>query len=196
MAQKQGRLVVLNGTSSSGKTSTAESLAELLGPACIITGLDDILGRVQPFGSESPKAVGRLLRTLRVLWFQLTDGRLRLFRQLHREVIVYVQSNHDVILETALMDPRARRDAAECFAPLNGFFIAMKPPLFVSEQWEAGRDDRPQGQARKHFDLVHARDTYDLILDPSQMTPQSCAEAILQRLAGSSPVAFRRLLDQ
>ncbi len=54
------------------------------------------------------------------------------------------------------MDSRALRDAAECFAPLDGLFVGLKPPLAVSEKWEAGRGDRPIGQARKHYDLIHA----------------------------------------
>jgi chloramphenicol 3-O phosphotransferase len=91
------------------------------------------------------------------------------------------------------MDRRALRDAAECFAPVGGFFIGIKPPLEVSEQWEAARGDRRIGQARAHYDLIHAHGTYDLVLDPSQMTPQECAQAILDQAQGMRPDAFQRI---
>jgi chloramphenicol 3-O phosphotransferase len=173
-------LIVLNGASSAGKTSTAQALLELLGTQCAITGLDDILERTQPFGPEGGGALGAIRRSIQITWFQFTDGRLRLFKQLHREVAALAQAGRDVIVETALMDPRALRDAAECFSPLGGLFVGMKPPLVVSEQWEAARADRPRGQARKHYDLIHGHGVYDLVLDPSTMTSRECAVVIMR----------------
>ena len=191
MSRAQPALIVLNGASSSGKTLTAQALVKALGPDCVVSGLDDILERVQPFGPDD----GGLLRGVRVAWFQLTDGRLRLFKTLHREALAHYQSGRNVVLEMALMDRRALQDAAACFATLNALLVAMNPPLAVSEQWEAQRGDRPSGQARKHYDLIHAHGIYDLRLDPSQMTPADCATAILNRLAGPPPDAFRKLLN-
>jgi chloramphenicol 3-O phosphotransferase len=192
MVQARSVLIVLNGASSAGKTTIARALLSLLGPGCVVTGLDDILARVQPFG---PKDGNVFLRGIRIACFGFTDGRLRLFKQLHREVAAQSMAGHDVIVETALMDPRALRDAAECFAPLEGWFVGIKPPLDISAQWEAARGDRPRGQARRHYELIHAHNTYDLVLDPSTRMPQQCAAAIVHRLAGSPPDAFRRLLN-
>jgi chloramphenicol 3-O phosphotransferase len=195
MAQQGGILIVLNGASSSGKTSTAQALGAILGTQCVHTGFDDILDRVQPFGPENAGRIGQLLRSMRISWFRLTDGRLRLFKRLHQEVVALVQAGHTVIMDTALMDRRALQDAAARFAPLGGFLIGMKPPLAVSEQWEAARADRPPGQARQHYDLIHAHDIYDLLLDPSKMPPHECARAILQHIQAVPPSAFCRLLD-
>jgi chloramphenicol 3-O phosphotransferase len=194
MAQKRGILIVLNGASSAGKTCTAQALVSILGTQCIHTGFDDILARAQPFGPEDASALAALRRTIQIIWFQRTGGRLRLFKRLHREVVALAQAGHDVIVDTALMDLRTLRDAAECFAPLGGLLIGMKPPLAISEQWEAARGDRPPGQARKHYDLIHTHGIYDLLLDPSQMTAHECAMAILRHMDGTPPSAFRRLL--
>jgi chloramphenicol 3-O phosphotransferase len=182
-----GRIIVLNGASSAGKSTIIDELSRKIGP-CVVTGLDDILERSRPFGSErSP------LRALRILFFQLTDDRLALFRRLHREIAAYALNGQDVLVETALMEVRALRDAAECFAPLNGWFIGVKPPLEVSEAWEASRTDRPAGQARRHYDLIHAHNTYDLTLDPSSLGADGCAAAILSHIASQQPSAFSRL---
>ena len=193
MTTQRNFLIVLNGASSSGKTLTAQALRAQLGASCIYTGFDEILARVQPFGPDHGGMWHGLQRSVRILWFQLTDGRLHLLKQLHREVVAQVQAGHPVIVETALMDPRALQDAAACFAPVGGLFVGMKPPLAVSEQWEVQRGDRPQGQARKHYDLIHQHGLYDLLLDPAQLTPEACAVAILQRLAGPPPYAFQQL---
>lgn len=169
-----GKLIVLNGASSAGKTTIAHALIPRMGDGVVFTSFDHILEREKPLGDE-----GDLMRFLRVLRFQLTDGRLRLFRQLHREVADLVRGGSDVILETALMDRRALLDAASQFAPLGGCFVGIKPPLEVSEQWEAQRGDRPRGQARLHYDLIHAHGHYDLVIDPSVHAPDVCAEMIL-----------------
>jgi chloramphenicol 3-O phosphotransferase len=190
LAARGAALVVLNGASSAGKTSIAQALASRLGPGCVLTGLDEILERVRPLGRE-----GSAGRGLRVLWFQLSDGRLRLFRRLHREAAAFARGGRDVIVESALMDRRALLDAAACFAPLGGLFVGVKPPLAVSEHWEAARADRPTGQARKHYALIHAHGHYDLLLDPSVLTPAECASAILRRLAGPRPEAFQKIFD-
>ena len=182
-------LVILNGASSAGKTTIAQALAGHL-PGCVCTGLDEILARVQPLGREGSPGRG-----LRVLWFQLSDGRLRLFRQLHREAAAHARAGRAVIVESALMDQRALLDAAACFAPLGGLFVGVRPPLAVSEQWEAARGDRPIGQARKHYDLIHRHGLYDLLLDPSTMSPTECASAIVRRLEGPRPDAFQKILE-
>lgn len=120
---------------------------------------------------------------------------MRLAAALHREVATVVRAGHHVVVDTALMDRRALRAAAARFAPVGGLFVGMKPPLAVSERWEAQRGDRPRGQVRRHHARVHAHETYDLVLDPSTLTPQECASAIMQRLeVGPVPSAFRRLL--
>ena len=193
---QQPLLIVLNGASSSGKTSTARAIQQLLGSGCVITGLDDILERTQPFGPESHNALDAIARSARILWFQATDGRLKLFKQLHHEVIALAQTGHDVVVEIAYMDRRALLDAAVQFAPLDGLLVGMKPPLEISEAWETARTDRPRGQARKHYDLVHAHNNYDLLIDSSKMSPQECASAIIEYLQQSKPHSFRQLLEQ
>lgn len=189
-------LIILNGASSAGKTTIADALIGLLDEPCICTGFDDILDRVRPFGSDDGNLLHRLKRAYLVIRFQFTEGRLKLFKQLHREVVSHYQMGKSVIVDTALMDPRALLDAAERFAPLGGIFIGVKPPLAVSEEWEAKRGDRPAGHVRRHYDLIHAHGVYDLVLDPSQMTPQECARAILNRVQGPPADAFQRIRDE
>jgi chloramphenicol 3-O phosphotransferase len=195
MLSRSPVIIVLNGASSSGKTVTGQAVVKLLGSNCILTGLDDILERVQPFGAEAGGSWSTLQRWLRIMWFQLTDGRLQLFKKLHREVVAHYQAGHDVVVETSLMDRRALQDAAICFSSANAMFVGMKPPLEVSEAWEAKRNDRPIGQARKHYGLIHAHGIYDVVLDPSQMSPEECAATILNRSSEFRPNAFQRILE-
>lgn len=196
MTTDKHSLFVLNGASSSGKTSIAKEMIALLGNECVYTGFDEILERVRPLGAEGHGMTSQLLRAVRILYFSATDGRFKLLQRLHREVAAHYRSDRNVIVETSLMDRRALIDAAEQFAPLNGFFVGVKPPLSVSMQWEAQRGDRPVGQAQLHYDLIHAHGIYDLELDSSQMTPVQCAKLILEEQRKSTPHAFHDILAQ
>lgn len=190
LADPHHPIIVLNGASSSGKTSIVQALVTLLDDQCVCTGLDEIMARVQPFGAEDGN---KLIRSLRILYFTATDGRLRLFKQMHREIMAHYNMHHTVIVETAYMDPRALHDAAEQFALLNAFLVGIKPPLSVSLEWERQRGDRPIGQAQKHYDQVHAHGIYDLEIDSSRMTPADCAKQILLECEKAEPHAFRQL---
>ena len=188
-------IVVLNGASSSGKTLTARALVKLLNSNCILTGLDDILERDKPFDVKGTGALASIRRAIKIMLFQLTDGRLKLFKKLHHEVLGAYRSGQSVIVETSLMDQRALRDAALCFSPFHALFVGMKPPLEVSEGWEAKRNDRPIGQARKHYDLIHSLAIYDLTLDSSLMSPEECAASILNYLNESRFGSFQKILE-
>lgn len=188
-------IILLNGASSSGKTLTAQALQQRLGVQCVVTGFDDIMERDKPFGREDGRIMQRSRRAFQIIRFQLTDGRLALFKQLHREVVELHEAGYNVVVETALMDTRALYDAAERFFALNTLFVGMKPPLEISEQWEAQRQDRPIGQARKHYHLIHAHALYDLTLDPSQHSPDECATLILTALNRSRPTALQKICD-
>jgi len=195
MSNESPVIVVLNGTSSSGKTLTAQALVKLLNSNYILTGLDHIMERDQPFAVKGTGTLAGIRRAIKIILFQLTDGRLKLFRKLHQEVVSLYRSGYGVIVETSLMDKRALRDAALCFSGLNALFVGMKPPLEVSEQWEKKRNDRPIGQARKHYDLIHAAAIYDLTLDPSLLSPEECATAILHHLDESQFTSFQKILE-
>lgn len=186
-------ILVLNGGSSAGKTLIAHALVERAQHPCMITGLDTLLERAQPFGPEPSTPWQALQRARRIRRFQQQDGRYHLFRRCHQEALVAWQGGQTVIVDTALMDPRALRDAAAVFAPVDGYLIGIKPPLAVSEQWERQRGDRDVGQARRHYALIHQHNTYDLVIDTSLHTPQEAAVLIFARCAAGAPTAFRKL---
>jgi hypothetical protein len=96
MSNRTPVIIILNGASSSGRTLTAQALLKVLGVNCVLTGFDDILEREKPFGPEDKKGRSNFQRLRRILWFQFTDGRLQLFKKLHREVIAHYQAGHDV----------------------------------------------------------------------------------------------------
>lgn len=104
MSNESPIIVVLNGASSSGKTLTAQALVKLLNSNCILTGLDDIMERDKPFGVKGNGTLASIRSAIKIMLFQFTDGRLKLFKKLHHEVVSMHQSGYSVIVETSLME--------------------------------------------------------------------------------------------
>jgi chloramphenicol 3-O phosphotransferase len=194
MTLKRPTLIILNGASSSGKTFAARALADVFGSNCVVTGFDTFFDEIQPYNRKEKGVTAAFRRAFGHSRFQLTDGRAHMEAALYKEALATHQSGRDVIVETTLLDTRALVAAARCFAPPNGLFVTLKPPMAIAQQWEARRDDRPLGQTRRQYERVYMHDFCDLLLDPSTLTPMACADAILARLAGPPFDAFCRVL--
>ena len=179
-----GTAIILNGASSAGKSLIAAELLQWPGSNAIGTGFDDMLDRQ---AAENNGFFKRLSRHF--------DPRFRLntFRRLHTEIVALLDEHRHVIVDTAIMEPAALADLADRLAERRAYLIGVKPPLSVSETWERQRGDRPIGQARKHYDLVHRHNTYDLLIDTSRLPPAEAASLILQHIAQHPPQALAAL---
>lgn len=180
----QKTAIILNGSSSAGKTWIAQELMKLLGPEAIYTGLDEILERNRPAGT------GLMHQLLRHFKF---SNRLKILYQLNAEIAEHLKQRRNVIADVAIMEPLALKDLAEKLQRQNAYFIGVKPPLAVSEEWEKARGDRPAGQARKHYHIIHQHNVYDLTIDTSIISPQSAADLILTYIRENRPAAFYTL---
>jgi chloramphenicol 3-O phosphotransferase len=203
----QGKIIYLNGASSSGKSLIAQALQGVLDGSCIHTGLDHYLERVperfhaHSDGVNPPAADG-------FLWIhkgpdgQVTEIRLgptglRMIRGLYRAAAVLAAEGNDLIIDDVLFDPQALREAVGALSPFGVLFVGVRCPLEVAEQRERDRGDRTLGLARAHHELVHAHGVYDMEVDTSIASPLECALQIRRRLLdGPAPSAFRRLMER
>ncbi len=184
---KPGTVIVLNGTSSSGKTSIIRALQESLDEPFLEAGIDKFIWMMPRRYLERP------------LWDDVlglahtagTAGQ-QLVRTMHTAVAAISRSGSHVIADHVLVDPRWLPACAAAFADLPAYFIGVRCPLEVLEARETMRRDRTLGQAKAQFHLVHAHAVYDLEVDTALLTPQQCAAQIIARLA-DPPSAFKRL---
>jgi chloramphenicol 3-O phosphotransferase len=197
-----GTIIVLNGTSSAGKSALAQALQDLLPGYPIHTGIDHFHerapGRIHVSSDGLNPAVadgflwvfpdhGDIVTELRV-----GPIALKLWAGMHAAVAALAAAGNDVIVDDLLFDPRVRDEAIETLYPFDPLFVGVRCPLDVAERRERERD-RTTGLARA---LAGAHDgcLYDVEVDTSVMTPQECATVIRDRLAvGPPPDAFCRL---
>lgn len=217
----QGNIVLLNGTSSAGKTSIAKALQDLMETPYLHTGTDHFLPRVpskyfvvsdglHPATAEyfllvypagTPRAVadregGATVYSQGVLTeVRIGPGGLKLLAGMYRSIAALAEAGIDVIVDAVIYDRRELKAAVEALAGCCVLFVGLKLPRAVAEQRERERGDRGPGGAMAFYDLVHARAIYDLELDTSLMSPLECAQRIKQTLQQEPPRAFRELFQ-
>ena len=187
--EPRGTIVILNGTSSSGKTSLVRSLQDRLDVPLLDAGIDrflwmlpkrylnpplwdDVLGRATEAG-----ATGQVL----------VSG-------MHHAIAALARAGNHVVADHVLVDPRWVDECARLYRDLPAYLIGVRCPLAVLEQREQQRQDRTLGQARAQFDLVHAHGVYDLEVDTSLASPEQCAQQIMELLRSARPPQAFRIL--
>jgi chloramphenicol 3-O phosphotransferase len=196
-----GKIIVLNGTSSSGKTSLVAALQELLEEPYLDVGLDKFLWMLpkrylnepaywrEVFIYHWPEGGGP-----EGLVIETGPRGHRLVSGMHQAIAVLAWTGNNVIADHVLLEPAWVQECAELFADLPALFVGVRCPLEVVEQRERARGNRTLGQARAQFYRVHGHGLYDFEVDTSQHDSQACALAIKQWLESNPyPVAFKQL---
>jgi chloramphenicol 3-O phosphotransferase len=192
-----GNIILLNGTSSAGKTTIAQALQEVMEVPYLHTGIDQFLMEHLPKGlvvysdGVHPKeADGWLavfhddaLTQVRIgpLGYQYLAG-------MYRAVAAFAGVGLGVIVDDVIYDERVLRLAVDILPAENVFFVGIRCPLEVAERREVERGNRATGGARTFHPLVHRHAVYDCEVDSAAGTPLACAREIQRRLNEHSGV--------
>jgi chloramphenicol 3-O phosphotransferase len=190
-----GRLVVLNGVSSSGKTTLASSFRDeqaRSGDFWLLIGIDDALSKLPSQWVDLGLLTGPGEYADGGLWFEQTPSgrRLRvgeLGRELidlyHQWVSVAVRSGMNVIVDDVVVDRETYESWERVLEGLEPVWVAVRCPLEVAESRELARGDRALGLARAQHDVVHRDIPYAFEIDTGDLSaPQ--AHAALRRCLG------------
>ena len=183
-----GTILILNGTSSSGKTTLLRLLQDALDPPFLEFGIDKIIWMLPKRYSSPPlwdEVLGRADQA-GVFGQQLIHG-------LHRAIRTLSENGLNVLADHVLVEPTWALDLAEQLADLPAYLIGIQCPLEELEQREKNRKDRTLGQARAQFNLVHAHEIYDLTVDSAAFTPEENVQQVLQFLRVYPPRALGQM---
>jgi chloramphenicol 3-O phosphotransferase len=195
-----GRVIVLNGPSSVGKTSIASAFQESAIEPWLRLGFDSFLDFVpEPLRHVLPSADNGFR------WHpapdegneptRITVGPFghQVVRGMHRAIAALARSGLDVIVDDVLLEPSWLDDYLVALEGLDVIFVGVNAPLDVIEEREAARGDRFPRQARGHYDIVHYDDLYDVRIDTSVTSATAGARLIAERLAAGPGAAFDEL---
>lgn len=184
-----GKVIILNGASSSGKTSILTKLQGLFEEPYLNAGIDKFIWMLPKRYLDRPLWDD-------VLGLATEAGAMgnRLFSSMHKVIQLISLEGLNVIADHVLVEPAWVKECARLFAPLPAYFIGVQCPLDVLIQREADRKDRTLGQAKAQYPLVHKDLVYDLVVDTSLMGIEDCALEIKNYInLGEPPNAFRQL---
>jgi len=186
---KPGTIILLNGTSSSGKTSIVRALQNMLEEPYLEAGIDKFIWMLPPRYLERP-----LWDDVLGLASQAGETGHTLVLGMHQAIEALAQSGNNVIADHVLVEEIWWQDCIRRFSDLPVFLIGVRCPLETVEQREKARRNRTLGQARAQLGVIHGRGIYDLDVDTSRYSAEECASQIVARVkAGEPPDALRRL---
>ncbi|MEU0150198.1 AAA family ATPase [Streptomyces sp. NPDC006288] len=174
-----GLIIFLNGTSSSGKSSIAKALLDVLGDTYFHMPVDAF--HAMRTGPRLPP--DELAAMLERTW-----------RGFHRAVAGMAAAGNNVVVDHLFSEPWRLRDCLALFTPQDVVLVGVRCSLPELERRELARGDRPAGLAARQFDRVHAHGVYDVECDTERSSAADCARQIVDFLPRRPrPTAFERM---
>jgi chloramphenicol 3-O phosphotransferase len=183
-----GEVIVLNGTSSAGKsTLAAEMQTQLVArSSCwVILGIDDFLGklpapwvRYREVGAHADEGVSFVRAGSDIVFRAGPVGRA-LLAGYRRAVAAVVRSGVNVIVDEVVLDEEAWAQWESELRGLDPFWVRVDCPIEVCEARERARSDRLPGLARSQATFVHRHPRYRVAVDTSTAPAPELAQAVL-----------------
>ena len=184
-----GVIVILNGASSSGKTTLLRLLQERLEEPYLDAGIDKFIWMLPERWLERP-----LWDDVLGLATRAGEAGQRLFNGMHHAIAELSRAGNNVLADHVLVEPAWVTECAALFTGLPAYLIGVRCPLEVLVERERSRRNRTLDQAAAQHPLVHAHGVYDFEVDTARFNPQECAEQVATFLAaGIPPRAFKFL---
>jgi chloramphenicol 3-O phosphotransferase len=172
-------VIVLNGGSSSGKSSIASCLQQQLERTWLTLGVDDLIralshgpsdttaGGSIHFGSDGSISVGDVFHQAEAAW--------------HQGVAAIARAGTAVIVdEVFLHGGRSQARLAATLQGLSVVWIGVHCDPDVAETRGIQRGDRIRGQARDQALRVHQGVRYDIVVDTTRTSSAQCAAKIVE----------------
>lgn len=173
------QVIILNGGSSSGKTTIATCLQEILPSPWLRQGIDNLIdalpqrlltsGTGITFGADGSVHPGQEFRRLESAWMQ------GIAAMAHAGARIIID---DVFLSG--VDARNRWQAA--LVNVSVLWVGVRCDPAVAAERELRRRDRVPGMAQAQALMVHAGIAYDTEVDTSSTSAMECAERIARLL--------------
>lgn len=178
-----GKIILLDGASSAGKSTLAMAMQRRL---------------PMPFWHYSIDH----LRVAGVLpWARIDSGefawsRLRgaFFDGFHRSVAAFAEAGNNLLVEHIVETEEWMLRLVRLLAGFDVFFVGIHCPLDELERRERQRGDRRPGEARADFAFVHTFGSYDFEVSSTEDADVMASRVVAAWQARATPSAFTKML--
>lgn len=181
LSERKGRIILLNGASSSGKTSIGRALLPLLADPWFLIPADQIGAMRSTVHTRhlDDAEIAEMLRRTRVGY--------------HRAVAALASAGNDVIMDYPLSEQWRLDDLLQTLRGYDVTLVEVRCSPAELERRERERGDRPLGTALSQT-LVYTYGQHDIAVDTTSTSPIECATTIASAFeAIPVPKAFDRL---
>jgi len=200
-----GKIILLNGSSSSGKTTLSHALQKAFKEPYQHIALDQFRdgmpGRYRGLnsphgtpGSEGLNIVPVDLDGGRVTEIRFGEMGKNMLKAMRRAIRTFVLEGQNVIIDDILFEMDFLRDYLYVLKDIEVLFVGVRCALETVNARERTRSGRFPGTATSHFEIVHHNLGYDLEVDTRLSSPESCALQIVEFMqTQTGNCAFERL---
>jgi chloramphenicol 3-O phosphotransferase len=164
--RQSGRVLLLIGASSVGKTTLAQALQRSLNGLWLIAGVDTFWGMLE----EETLPAGEFRTD--------SEAMARITRGWHRAVAALAREGNDVLVDELPIHRWWLDDWREVLEGLRWSSVLLTARLPTLTARESQRGDRPSGLAASDLVTVPTHEGFDLVIDTDDKTVDDCVAAI------------------
>jgi chloramphenicol 3-O phosphotransferase len=180
-----GKIILVNGASSSGKSTLSKALQEKLEQPFWHYSIDHLIA-----ANILPHA---RIKSKEFLW---SDLRPQFFAGFHHSLPALAKAGNNLIVEHIVETKEWMTLLLELLSPFDVFFVGVHCALPELERREVERGNRRIGEARQDFETVHTFGIYDLEIDSTQDLDTNVEKVISAWNTRKQPSAFHRMLEK
>jgi chloramphenicol 3-O phosphotransferase len=181
---ESGKIILVNGASSSGKSTLCTALQAKLEQPFWHYSIDHILAaKLLPHARFNSNGF---------LW---ADIRPQFFAGFHQTLPALAGAGNNLIIEHIVETKAWMQLLLELLEPFDVFFVGVHCPVLELERRERARGDRAVGDAQKDFETVHTFGVYDLEVDSTQDLDANVEKVIFAWEVRKHPSAFQKMLE-
>jgi len=202
---KSGNIIILNGTSSAGKTTLAKAIQNTLDDYYVHTGIDHFSDKMPPHSfrmTSNPDAISTdkicfLLdpETEHVVSIHPGDPGYAMLGGMYGAAKALATNGLNVIIDDVIVDQHSLQIMVDTLVDMPTRLVNVFCPKEEAIRREKARGDRQMGMVEAQFDIVHAHGQYDLIVNTVEQNTDTCVTAI-QDMLNQPPDALKRLKAQ
>ncbi len=180
--QEYGKIILINGTSSSGKSTLARALQEKLEEPFWHFSFDHL--------RESNALPMARIESGEIEWSVMRPA---VFDGFHRCLPALAEAGNNLIVDHIIENEGWMSDLVKLLSAFDVFFVGVHCPLPELERRERERGNRRIGEARMDYQVVHGFAEYDLEMDSTQPNQKNVDTLIDAWKSRHRPTAFERI---
>lgn len=180
-----GRIILLNGASSSGKSSLARAIQARIDRPFWHISIDHL--------RDSGVLPSARIKSGEFDWRTMREA---FFLGFERSLAAYVAAGNDLVVEHIMESEAWLLRLVDTLAGHDVFFVGVHCALDELERRERQRGDRSIGDARRDFHRIHSYCLYDAEVDAMQDKEANADAVIAAWQARMRPSAFDRLRER